>query len=191
MPGAAVLTIGDVSLTGRILPKRGGLDAPDLPVAIVAGGHGWGTEMPYAGKYASDAGVRLATVLNDVAKIAGELYVAPNDVRLGTWYEWTESTRIATVLARDVLSDLVQIGAIPTWRVAPTGLTRFDAWPSIGAADSFCRITSRDLASGLRSVGLDGVVSAFFPGATLEGVTISSLVIDESSGVLSAEIWDS
>jgi hypothetical protein len=89
-----------------------------------------------------------------------------------------------------VLHDLVIRGYLPTWRVDPAGVTRFDAWPSLGAADGRGRITERARARGRRSVGLDVQVRAFLPGATLEGLAIKRSIIHEHAGELRAEVYD-
>ena len=91
---------------------------------------------------------------------------------------------------RDVLADLMTRGAIPTWRVDPaTGRTRFDTWPSIGAADSAGRVMSRNLARGRRHVGIDVRVAAFLPGSTLEGVATRRLIVAETARKLTAEVY--
>lgn len=189
--GATTLTIGDLQLVGAIVRT----DFDDhvrgaLPMAVVRGGAGWRLPAPRAGTYASSGGVRLRTVLRDLAAASGEGYVEPTDVSLGTAYTWQAHAPAAPVHLEDVLADLVWRGYLPTWRVDPsTGVTRFDAWPARGASDGRGRVTGRNLARGRRSVGLDVQVAAFLPGATLEGAAIRRLVIHESAAELRAEVY--
>lgn len=191
--GATVLTMGDLNLPGRVirtdfddaLNSSGGARAS----AVVRGGAGWRLPVIRAGNYSASS-VRLSTVIQDVASMAGESYVLPSDQPLGEAYTWQASTPIAPVRCEDILSDLVARGYLTTWRVDPTsGATRFDAWPSIGAADTRGRILSRALAHGRRTVGLDVAVSPFLPGATLEGVAIHHTVFREESGQLRADVY--
>jgi hypothetical protein len=190
-PGPATLQIADLALVGKILPGRGGLDAPDQPHVVIAGGSGWDRLLTTAGSYTSSGNVRLTTVVRDLAELAGEAYDAPAEAKLPPTYEWTASAPRAPRRVRDVLADLVLRRAITTWRVSPTGRTRFDGWPLIGPADNAGRVTSRGMARGVRYVGLDTRAAAFLPGGTLEGATIARVIYYETGGALSAEVWTS
>jgi hypothetical protein len=188
--GPATLTFGDTRLVGTII--RAGLDAPDQPRATVAGGAGWRNVLPSPGaSYVNPGGVRLLTVMRDLATIAGELYDAPADAFLGPAYQWDAGRPGASLRCRMVLADLVQRGALPTWRVAPTGRTRFDAWPALGASDAHGRIVHRDADRGMRVVALDTVTSAFLPGATLEGAKIARVTFVEKDSELRAKVSES
>lgn len=187
--GPAELRVADLATQGRILPGIGGLDGPDLPSVVVQGGAGWDAPLTQAGAYGAPGGVCLSTVLRDVAALAGEPYDAPAEALLPASYEWTESRRGAPRLIRSVLADLVIRGAIPTWRMAPNGRTRFDAWPSIGEAIRREQVTERDLASGVRMVGLLDRAAAFLPGATVEGATIRRVIFLDTGSALTAEVW--
>jgi hypothetical protein len=196
--GPTVLTIGDLALVGQVIRR----DFDDHPggarvVAVVRGGAGWRLPVAHEGVYGAagprdDSGtVKLSTVLQDLATMAGEGYAAPADRSLGTGYRWEMHAPLAPVHGSTVLADLVWRGFLPTWRVEPfTGLTRFDVWPAIGAADGRGRITGRARAQGRRTVGLDVVVAAFLPGATLEGTTIARAIIRETAADLCVEVFD-
>lgn len=188
-PGPAQVKIADLTLDGgRVLPLRRGFDGPDQPTCVVLGGAGWRTLLPM-GEYSSIAGVRLSTVLQDLAGIAGEPYDAPPDVLLGLAYGWSAATSTAPRRARGVLDELVSRGAVPTWRVPPSGRTSFSAWPSIGAADGIARVLSRKLSVGQRKLGLDTRAAALLPGATIEGDLIRRTILIDTAGALSAEVW--
>lgn len=192
-PGSADLIIGDATFRGTIPPGRSGVDTPDAPACVIVGGNGWNAPLPREGRYTMPGGVRLSTVLRDLAGIAGEPYDAPAEALLPASWGWPPSSDAAPVRARAVLSQLVKHPRrpIPTWRVDPaTGRTRFDDWPAIGACDSVVQILDRDLRRGIRRVGLDGKVAAFVPGATLEGAIIRRVTITELAGKTTGEGWE-
>lgn len=190
--GPTTLTIGDLVLVGGVIRA----DFDDHPgggrvVATVRGGAGWRLPVTHAGSYGTTAGVRLSTVLADLAAMAGEAYVAPADVSLGVAYAWQMHTPLGPVHGEHVLADLVDRGFLPTWRVEPfTGRTVFSVWPAIGPADGRGRVVDRAGSRGRRTVGLDVQVAAFLPGATLEGVTIARTYLHESAGSLQAEVYE-
>jgi hypothetical protein len=188
-PGPAELKVADLTLQGSVLADRRGLDGPDQPTCVVMGGAGWRSLLIQQGEYSSPAGVRLSTVLQDLAGLAGEPYDAPSDVLLGSAYGWSAATASAPRRARGVLDDLIARGAIPMWRVQPNGRTSFAAWPVAGAADVAGRITARQLAVGVRYIGLDTRAAAFLPGATLEGSPIRRVIFLDTAGSLTAEVW--
>jgi len=189
--GATALTMGDLVLVGAVIRA----DFDDHPgggrvVAVACGGAGWRLPVTRAGDYASSGGVRLSTVLRDLAAMAGELYTPPADVSLGVAYAWQAHAPLAPVHGADVLGELVSRGYLATWRVEPfTGRTVFSTWPAIGAADGRGRIVDRAGSRGRRTVGLDVQVAAFLPGATLEGLTITRTVLQEDAGKLAAEVY--
>jgi len=190
--GAATLTVGDLSLVGTVTDSAFD-DHPTggaKPRVVIEGGAGWARPLPREGRYEAAGGVRLLTVLRDLADLVGEPYDAPTDAPLPASYRWPASTPREPVTGADVLADLMARGAIPTWRVEPGGRTRFDAWPSLGAADAFGRVMRRNLARGRRTVGLDNRVAAFLPGSTLEGVATRRLIVRETASKLEAEVYE-
>ena len=191
--GATVLTIGDLQLVGQVI-RADWDDAPNggRPIATVRGGAGWRLPVKRAGSYSSSGGVKLSTVIADLARMTGET-VAPlvADLSLGVSFSWPAHAPLAPVHGDDVLADLVMRGFLATWRIAPfTGRTEWSAWPAIGAADGRGRITDRARDRGRRTVGLDVQVAAFLPGATLEGVTIARTLIHASASELHAEVYE-
>lgn len=184
--GAVVsATVGpDLELVGRVL--RSGLDAPTRPHVVLVGGLGWETALAAPVSYQSDAGVMLSTVLDDLARRAGETLERPADVPLGLAYA---SPARRTV--RDALNALALVGYTPPWRVDPDGVTRFGArvGTTISARATLIR---RNLGVSLRVVGIDSP-AAFLPGNTLVdgdvSIPITRLVIDEATNRLEAEVW--
>ncbi len=185
-PGPLVLIVGDLTLHGTTPAGRGGLDSPAQPSVVAYGGAGWRLPLPApGGAFASPGGVRLSTVLDALAAGAGEAYDAPAEGKLGPAYGWDEGTRGSVVLA-----ELVRRRAVPSWRVAANGRTRFDPWPSLPAADAHGTVEDRDLARGVRHVALSGSVAAWLPGATVQGVRIARVTISERDSETKVSAWD-
>lgn len=185
--GPATLTIADLALPGTVV--RSGLDAPGNPRAVLFGGAGWLAPLARAASYQSAGGVRLSTVLRDLATATGETIVQPTEATIGLAFGWPSASDATPSTGRLVLNRLVEDGSLATWRVAPTGSTRFDAWPTSRAPDARYRVVSRDLTVGLRRLGLDTQAAAFLPGATVEGIPIARVTFEETSGDLAACVW--
>lgn len=183
-PGAASLIVGDLTLTCRVLPGRGGLDAPERPHVVIAGGYGWRTKLP-EGKYTSPTNVRLSSILDVLGRLTGETPGPTPEVLLGKEYGWPAGTRAMTVLA-----DLVAGGALPTWRVRADGKTRFDPWPDLGPADAFGVIVDRDMGRGVRHVALTDKIAAWMPGATVQGKRIARIMLTERNSETRVMTWE-
>lgn len=179
------LTVADLPLLGTVL--RSGFDLVDQPHAVVVGGAGW--DLPLDGRaYQSDAGVRLATVLRDLAKDTRETYAAlPADRSIGRNCIRQGSTAAAPQPGRAMLLTLWRHGLLPPWWVRGDGLTVFGPRPT-GAATGRADITKRDSSVSLKMVGVDSP-AGFLPGLTIEGATIRRLVVKESAGSLMANVW--
>lgn len=189
----STLRVADLPLVGTVT-QAGFDDHPTggaRPRVTLEGGAGWALPLARQGAYTSAGGVRLSTVLRDLAGLAGEPYDAPAEAVLPASYGWPASTPREPVTGADVLADLMERGAIPTWRVDPaTGRTRFDDWPTTGAADADCRVLRRNLNRGRRTLGLDARIAAFLPGAAVENVAIRRLHLSETASKLEAEVYD-
>ena len=186
------LTIKDLALVGKVT-SRSALDAPASPRVVVEGGLGWNTLLPSpGGSYASAGGVRLSTVLGDLAAIAGESFVAPADYILGNAYGWDASDPNLARRCSSVLADLVDRGALVTWRVDPaSGAAVFTPWPSIGAADQHATlIGDRNMSRGVREFSINGSVAALLPGATIDKSTIARVQFVETADSIHATTWD-
>lgn len=195
--GATVtLTVGGppgLVLRGTVL--RAGLDAPGLPRLVVVGGAGWERLLTSPLSYQADAGVRLSTVLRDLAARAGETVEQPTDRVLGeAWAmhatRWGQPARL-----RDALVSLARAGALLAWRVDPDGVTRFGPRATDGQAVSVrATVLRRNAAVGLTTLGVDDP-SGLVPGmmvdvGELAPVALARLVVVESSGKLEAEAWE-
>lgn len=185
--GDLTLTVGDLVLRGAA--SIGGTDAPDAPHLIHEGARGWELEVSASDlTYENANGVRLRTVLTDLAKRAGEPIELPRDVNLGKHWCVIATRAGARLTLRDALDALVAGRYVQPWRVDLDGVTRFGERTG-GAVDvDAVTVIRRDEAHGYAIVGADAFL-ALLPGATFEGHTITRLVITERPGNLQAEVW--
>jgi hypothetical protein len=179
------LTAADLALVGTVL--RSGLDAPDRPHVVMAGAPGWQLPVGSPLTYQSDAGVRLSTVLRDLATRAGETIVQPADVVIGDHYVSPMSRNGGTTLLRDCLAALTRAGYLTPWRVDPDGVTRFGARAGVPVTARATHM-SANAAVSMTFIGTDSPLS-LLPGNLLDGVPISRLIVHETSGKLEAEVW--
>ncbi|MEQ9321676.1 MAG: hypothetical protein RIF41_21090 [Polyangiaceae bacterium] len=183
--GQVTLEVSGLELLGTVLAS--GLDSPDRPRAVVVGAPGWERELAAPLSYQSAAGVRLATVLTDLASRSGEPIEQPADVPLGRHFATPGSSRRRRILLRDVLTALATMGHVAPWRVDPDGVTRFG---DRAAEEVSARATelSRDAGLGRRTLGIDEP-AAFLPGALFEGEVIKRLEVHERQDKTEAVIW--
>lgn len=179
--GAAVeLEVGDLTLVGTVL--RSGLDAPGKPRAVVVGGAGWDRVLAAPLSYQSSAGVRLSTVLKDLAALAGETIVQPSDRDIGDHFEAPAGMRL-----RDVLAVMRSDGYLPAWRVDADGVTRFGARSGTAVTGRATQLRA-NAAVGLAVYGTE-TPGQYLPGNQVDGATIERAVVVETSGKLVVEVW--
>jgi hypothetical protein len=185
--GKVTLTAGDLSLAGTVL--RADVDAPSKPHAVVVGGLGWETTVATPPSYQSDAGVKLSSVLKDLAARANETIEQPADVVLGSHYAYVAARPTEAIHLRDVLAALHQAGHVGPWRVDSDGVTRFGMRAGV-AVPAATRATEmrKNSAVGLLVEGIDAP-AAFMPGNTLGGKTVRRLVVNETAGSLTVELY--
>jgi hypothetical protein len=190
-PGPALLTIGNLPHVGTVIDGQSGINGPSAWVGIWRNGTAWDTVLPPRPAYQNDAGIKLSTILTDLAKDCGRaVIVQPPDAIVGAY--WVRASRAADGrprTGRDELAALIRARILPAWWVDPLDVTRFGVRvaPPVTAAT---RILGRDLTRGLREGGTESPL-AFMPGASFEGQVIERVIIRESSGKLSVEPWTS
>ncbi len=177
--GVATLTVGDLSLVGTVLAGRFGEAAPSEWSAIARGGAAWDTVLPPRPAYQSDDGVRLKTVLADLARECRAAIVQPVDAPLGTYHArpltgptgrpWT---------GKDELDALVRARVLAGWWTDALDVTRVGARPG-GVVTADAREQPGVPTRGLRVVGVDSV-AAFAPGKIWKDGTIRKMVIRET-----------
>lgn len=187
-PGIYTLTIADLPLVVSVLPGRSGEDAPSKPHVAIANGVGWETAIR-AKSYYSPLGVRLSTVLTDLARDCGKMTIdLPTDGSLGTRYVRAGSAPFHPRTGRDMLATLVALRTVRPWWVDIDGRTRFGGRVGAAVAAS-ARIMSRDLALCTRTLAVDSA-AAWLPGNSFEGAVIGRVVIRETPGSLAVQTWE-
>lgn len=175
LSGRVVLELGGVSFSGAV--ASGGPADGKASYRIAAGAGGWGTVVP-AAAYSDDAGVKVASVLADVASAAGETFEgAPSD-RVGPHYARQEGP------ASHVLGDLLP----RAWRVDFAGVTRAGAWPSGTYATTAPRVR-RAPGAGVIDLAVDSIVG-ITPGVVVDGLPpATDVVINLDSKRLTASVY--
>jgi hypothetical protein len=189
--GPATLTIADLVMPGTVLPGRNGDNGPGAWVGIFETGAGWDTVLPATRPpYQVDAGVRLKSILTDLAVDCGMSVALPADASVGAhWCRARRGGDDKPRTGRDELNLLVKRRHILRWWLDLLGVTRFDV-RATGPVKATARVIDRHLDRGVRILGIESPL-AFAPGGTFEGATIETLVVHEDGGSLTCETWTS
>lgn len=180
----------EVVLAGKV-----SLQLADLPLAcaVVAGGpykgrshyrlclgaNGWGKPIKAKG-YASDAGVKLRTVLGDAALEAGEsIDLPPASVTVGPAFD-----RIA-----GPASTVLQLLAQEAWYVGEDGVTRLGKRPTVVYSGNATR-GPYDPSRGVLDVAAESIVS-LVPGVVVDGVEAVDVIHELTPDKLRTTIWGS
>lgn len=141
LSGRATLALGGVSWEGSVV--SGGPSRGRSAYRIVGGAGGWGRDVPPQA-YRDDAGVKVATVAGDVARLAGETLADVPSARMGPHYARQRGP------ASRVLHDV----APQAWHVDAAGVTRLALRPEVGFAGRAVRLRV-DRAAGVVDLELD------------------------------------
>lgn len=182
LTGAQTLVIDDLSLQGTIL--SGGTYQTRTRYRVVAGGGGWGQSVP-ARSYASDAGVKLAIVLRDVAAAVGET--------MGT-VDPTISIGPAYVRPAGPASQVLQQLSPQSWYVDEAGVTQIGRRPAAPFTGPLQVMIAAAEQARYEVAPSDGQVSPLLPGVqlTINGVTIEAVDVEheiDGDGTLRSTLW--
>jgi hypothetical protein len=183
--GDVVLNSGTLAMHGRV--QRSGFDAPDKPRAVVFGGLGWQGLITAPISFQSDAGVRLSTVLDVLAKGSGQAIEQPRDTTIGLYFECVASRPGEPIRWADVLAELVRDGYAPPWRVDPDGVTRFGP-RTPKEVTSRATVLHVDAGVGFTTYGIDDPAE-FLPGNTVNGIPITRVEIRETAGKFEVDAY--
>ncbi len=154
LSGTATLKFADVTLSGKIV--SGGAADGRAAYRIVAGNGGWCSRIAEK-SYRNDAGVKLATVLNDAAQKVGETIANLPTTRLGPHYARAEGLASA-VLHRH---------ADRAWYVDEQGITRLGSRPTTIYAGEGTR-TRREPSSAVIEIATESLAT-LVPGVRVDG----------------------
>lgn len=183
LSGVATVSIGDLTMTGTIVPGQSGISASEGYYAV-QGGIAWETRIGQRA-YQTDAssGVRLKTILRDIAQDAGVDVATvdfPPDVRAGSSWERLPG------LARSALDVLRDSGLAPPWYLTPAGRTVFAA-RATGEIREGARVKRRSLDLGIRYLQVDSY-APWVPGLSFEGATIGAVRFRWTSETATVEL---
>ncbi len=177
LAGSVTISISGLELVGTIV--TGGTRHGRSRYRIAAGAGRWGVAVTQQG-YRSDLGVKLATVLNEVATAVGETLDAS-----------TISGTIGPAWTREAgpASRQLALLAERAWHVGIDGVTRLGVWPSTtytGAAT----VEKRDEAHQRMDLAPD-TLAGLVPNATVEGEVAADVVhtLVEGEAVRTSVWW--
>ena len=127
---------------------------------LVGGYGGWRTPIAPQG-YGSNQGVKLSTVLQDAASAAGEQIEVFADQTIGQAFVRVGFT---SSVASDVLWQMVALGLMEAWYVAPSGVTQTGPWPQTTVSTPFMP-TDQKPDEGIVVIATEDYAS-WMPGAT-------------------------
>lgn len=154
LTGAQTLVIGDFSAVTTVI-SGGPVDGRARYRAVFGHG-GWGKAIDEK-SYINDAGVKIANVLQDAARTAGEPLGTLPTARVGSHF----------ARAAGVASDVLHLLAPRAWRIDLAGVTQFDAWPTATYEGSGVRVRT-DLAAGVVELAVDQIGN-LLPGVLVDG----------------------
>jgi hypothetical protein len=156
-PSRGSVVLGSLTLVGAL--GRSGALGGSRGIAVNGGAGGWRTTIPALG-YANSAGVRLATILEDVAREIGET-VAGYSTSDTVGAHYARHSGVAAMVLRDLC---------PIWWVRPDGVTTTEARSTAAISTPF-QIESRDGANGKITVSTERP-DDWMPGRTFAGPTM-------------------
>ena len=178
LSGRVDLVIADLTLKGTVI--AGGVSKGRAHYRIVAGAAGWGKQLP-SKAYANDAGVKVSTVLGDVASAAGETLDASTvstSNRVGPSYVRPEGPAVR------VLEQQAPRG----WYVGEDGVTRLG---KRAAKTLPAGVTHGPVDLARRTVTLAGEsIASIRPGLVVDGLTAVDVQHEISAtGGLRSTVW--
>ena len=179
LSGSVTLKMADLTLVGTVL--SGGPQKGRSNYRIVAGAGGWGRDLPKL-SYASDASVKVSTVLGDAAASVGEnLAAVASTARLGPG--WARQAGPANTL--------LNLIAPRAWYVDEAGVTRLGARAAGALVGTAARITPVDLARGKVVLAAEKIAT-ILPGLVVDGLTAVDVLHEVSAdGGLRSTVWGS
>jgi len=149
LSGAVELAVGALRLRGTLSPLAGGVFGAQRHARIVAGGGGWGTLLEPL-HYHNDGGVRVRTVAEDAARLAGERLgeLAPERDPVGVDY-----VRQAGPASR-VLEDVIGAAA---WWVDYDGLTHVGERAAVEVDATTYQVLEHDPRQRLATLAVDEI----------------------------------
>lgn len=188
LTGKVVLTIADLQLRGTIL--SGGKNHGRSQFRIVAGAGAWGNALPEK-SYQNDGGVKLATIIADAAREAGNENVGTIDPKLtvGPGWQRADGEPASRVLDRAIA--LATVASPQGWYVDEAGTLQIGKRAASKLPANVTRTQPIDPARRTVELASDSIATI------LPGVTVDDLIAVDVRHELSADsglrskIWGS
>jgi hypothetical protein len=179
LSGAVELRFSDLTLSCTIL--SGGVTLGTSFYRVVGGGGGWGRVLPEK-HYVNDAGVRLRTVVEDLAREAGESFILATidrDASLGP--AWTRPAGPAARTLNHVAPE--------SWYVGEDGITRYGTRAASTLPAGTTRTVQPDLSRGVLTLASETLAS-LLPGLVVDGREVVDVQHEISAkGGLRTTLW--
>jgi hypothetical protein len=182
---SVVLTLGNLALTGTLLP--GGVFGGIAQYSVIGGAGKWNTQVG-ARSYSNTNGVRLSQVASDLAKDAGELGTVLQVADRVLGGAWVRPAGIASELLRALTAG--------QWWIDGTGNTNLGPRPATQIAPSTITIGNYDPELKRATAALsDDAVAQLLPGAVLTAnglpatLPIDSLIVRVADNALEVELY--
>jgi hypothetical protein len=164
LSGSVEVKAADLTLQGTVL--SGGAMKGRSSYRIVAGAGGWGRVLPMK-SYATDAGVKVRTVIGDAAQAVGET------VSLTT----TDTTGPSFTRNEGRASLVLESIAPQAWYVGEDGVTRLGRRSATTLTAAVPRVSQVDLARGCVTLAPTSL-AALVPGITVDGIEAVDVIHD-------------
>jgi hypothetical protein len=176
--GQVQVVIGNLTLQGFVFRSEsyGG----QVRARLVGGYGGWRTSIMPQG-YGTNQGVKLSTVLQDAAAACGEQLNVFADTTIGQAFV---RVNFGTSVASDVLWQMIRLGYMTAWYIAPSGVTMTGPWPLSTVSTPFT-VTDQRPEEGIVVIATEDYAS-WMPGATFSNPLLTGTYT--SAGV--QYVWD-
>lgn len=165
LSGPVEVVIGNLTLQGTVY--RSELYGGQVQARLVGGAAGWRTQASPQG-YGSGTGLKLSTVLSDLAAAVGEKINTVADTNIGNAFA---RVSFGTSVASDVLWQLIQLGFMKGWYIDQNGVTQAGPWPNKNVASAFT-VTDQKPDAGIIEIATEDYVS-WMPGCVFTAPQLS------------------
>lgn len=175
LTGSVMLAVADLTLVGTI--KSGGPFRGKSYYRIAGGAGAWWTDVPRK-DYGNDAGVKLKTVITDLARDAGETIGTVADATLGIKYVRCDGP------ACDALNSMLPKG----WYVDEAGVTQLTARPTSTWQGDLTIVDETDVSIGKYVVNSE-TLAPLVPGISIESKLVVDIEHKLTAGKLRSTLW--
>ncbi len=176
--GQVEVVIGNLTLQGTIY--RSEFYGGQVRARLVGGYAGWRKQAPPQG-YGSGTGLKLSTVLNDLAAAVGERINIFAETSVGQAFA---RVNFASSVASDVLWQMIQLGIMKAWYVDPAGITQTGPWQNNTVGTPFT-VTDQKPDAGVIEIATEDYAS-WLPGCVFTSPLLNGAYT--SAGV--HYLWD-